>query len=203
MLATCRPSACHPRRSGSQSIGCAWWGGRGVGTVPHALIAAFGGDTVRAATAFAERFADELSVTVLVDFDNDSVATALAVAEALGDRLWGVRLDTSETLVDRALAGDGDGPELHGVNLELARKVRAALNGAGHGGVRIVCSGGFDAQRIAAFEQVDAPVDAYGVGSSLIRGANDFTADIVLVDGRPCAKVGRGLRPNPRLSRVH
>jgi len=45
-------------------------------------------------------------------------------------------------------------------------------------------------------------VDAYGVGSSLIRGANDFTADVVLVDGKPCAKVGRGLRPNPRLSVV-
>ena len=46
------------------------------------------------------------------------------------------------------------------------------------------------------------PVDSYGVGSSLIRGANDFTADVVVVDGRPCAKVGRELRPNPRLERV-
>src|SRR2546423_317475 len=79
-----------------------WWGGRGVGTVPHALIAAYGGDTVAAAQAFAARFADHVNVTVLVDFQNDSVATALAVAEALGERLWGVRLDTSGTLVDRA-----------------------------------------------------------------------------------------------------
>jgi len=185
-----------------------WWGGRGVGTVPHALIAAYGGDTVRAATAFADRFATQLRVTVLVDFDNDSVGTAIAVADALGDRLWGVRLDTSETLVDKALAGEGEGegegegPHLRGVNLELVRKVRAALDGAGHGRVKIVCSGGFDAKRIAAFEQAGAPVDAYGVGSSLIRGANDFTADVVLVDGEPCAKVGRGLRPNPRLSVV-
>ena len=46
------------------------------------------------------------------------------------------------------------------------------------------------------------PVDSYGVGSSLIRGENDFTADVVLVDGVPCAKVGRRLRPNPRLERV-
>jgi nicotinate phosphoribosyltransferase len=46
------------------------------------------------------------------------------------------------------------------------------------------------------------PVDAYGVGSSLIRGSNDFTADIVLTDGKPSAKVGRHLRPNPRLERV-
>jgi len=179
-----------------------WWGGRGVGTVPHALIAAYGGDTVRAATAFAERFADELRVTVLVDFDNDSVATALAVADALGDRLWGVRLDTSETLVDKALAGEGKGPQLRGVNLELTRKVRAALDAAGHERVKIVCSGGFDARRIVNFERAGAPVDAYGVGSSLIRGANDFTADVVLVDGKPCTKVGRELRPNPRLAVV-
>ncbi len=80
-----------------------WWGGRGVGTVPHSLIASFGGDTVAAAGAFADRYAGEMNVTVLVDFDNDSVATAVAVADALGDRLWGVRLDTSGQLVDRAL----------------------------------------------------------------------------------------------------
>src|SRR6202011_3581633 len=80
-----------------------WWGGRGVGTVPHSLIASYGGDTVAAARAFADRFAGEMNVTVLVDFVNDSVHTALAVAEALGDRLWGVRLDTSETMVDRSL----------------------------------------------------------------------------------------------------
>src|SRR4051794_19452868 len=85
-----------------------WWGGRGVGTVPHALIAAFGGDTVAAARAWADRYAREMNVTVLVDFENDSAATAVAVADALGPDLWGVRLDTSERLVDRGLAALGD-----------------------------------------------------------------------------------------------
>src|SRR5207249_4819357 len=80
-----------------------WWGGRGIGTVPHALIAAYGGDTVVAARKFADWARSDMNVTVLVDFDNDSVRTALEVADALGDRLWGVRLDTSESLVDRAL----------------------------------------------------------------------------------------------------
>ncbi len=80
-----------------------WWGGRGIGTVPHGLIAAYGGDTVRAATLFADRFHAEMNVTVLVDFVNDSVGTALEVASALGPKLWGVRLDTSEQLVDRSL----------------------------------------------------------------------------------------------------
>ena len=60
-----------------------WWGGLGVGTVPHGLIAAFGGDTVAASVAFADHFAGEMNVTVLVDFENDSVRTAIEVAEAL------------------------------------------------------------------------------------------------------------------------
>src|SRR3954452_8526404 len=64
-----------------------WWGGRGVGTVPHGLIAAYGGDTVLAARAFANRYSREMNVTVLVDFQNDSVRTGLEVADALGDRL--------------------------------------------------------------------------------------------------------------------
>ncbi|HEV2771091.1 MAG TPA: quinolinate phosphoribosyl transferase [Solirubrobacteraceae bacterium] len=179
-----------------------WWGGRGVGTVPHGLIAAYHGDTARAATVFADRFHGQMNVTVLVDFDNDSVRTSLEVADALGPRLWGVRLDTSESLVDRSLWEQLGDFTPTGVNLRLVENVRAALDDAGHGHVRIVASGGFDAARIRAFEEAGAAVDVYGVGSSLIRGSNDFTADVVLVEGRPCAKVGRRYRPNPRLERV-
>jgi nicotinate phosphoribosyltransferase len=179
-----------------------WWGGRGVGTVPHALIAAFGGDTVAAARAFADRFSGEMNVTVLVDFENDSVNTALEVADALGDRLWGVRLDTSERLVDRSLWHDMGDFRPTGVNEVLVRRVRDALDGAGHERVKIVVSGGFTAARIREFERSGVPVDSYGVGSSLLRGSNDFTADVVLVEGKPCAKVGREYRPNPRLERV-
>jgi nicotinate phosphoribosyltransferase len=179
-----------------------WWGGRGVGTVPHALIAAFGGDTVAAAREFADRYASETNVTVLVDFQNDSVRTALEVADALGDKLWGVRLDTSENLVDRSLWHDMGDFRPTGVNEVLVRRVREALDGAGHQRVKIVASGGFDSERIRLFEERGVPVDSYGVGSSLIRGSNDYTADVVMVDGRPCAKVGRQYRPNPRLQLV-
>jgi nicotinate phosphoribosyltransferase len=80
--------------------------------------------------------------------------------------------------------------------------VRTALDDAGYGHVRIVVSGGFDAEKIARFEAEATPVDAYGVGSSLLRGQNDFTADVVRVDGRPVAKVGRHENPNPRLQVV-
>ena len=179
-----------------------WWGGRGIGTVPHGLIAAYAGDTVAAARAFAHRYAGEMNVTVLVDFENDSVRTSLEVADALGEDLWGVRLDTSGQLVDQALWDEMGDFAPTGVNPRLAEKVREALDRAGHERVRIVASGGFDAVRIAEFERLGAPVDAYGVGSALLRGSNDFTADVVMVDGRPCAKVGRRYRPSARLELV-
>jgi nicotinate phosphoribosyltransferase len=179
-----------------------WWGGRGIGTVPHALIGAYGGDTVLAAQKFAEWAPDDMNVTVLVDFDNDSVHTALEVADALGERLWGVRLDTSESLVDRSLFDELGDFKPTGVNERLVWKVRNALDDAGHQRVRIVVSGGFTVEKITAFESSDVPVDAYGVGSSLIRGSNDFTADIVMTDGKPSAKFGRHLRDGSRLEPV-
>ena len=179
-----------------------WWGGRGVGTVPHSLIASYGGNTVLAATKFAEHADPEMNVTVLVDFENDSVRTALEVARALGPRLWGVRLDTSGQMVDRALWDELGDFDPRGVNERLVRKVRDALDHDGFERVKIVVSGGFTAEKIREFEERGVPVDAYGVGSSLIRGANDFTADIVMTDGRPSAKVGRRFRPNRRLELV-
>ena len=179
-----------------------WWGGRGIGTVPHSLIASYGGDTVLAALKFAEWASPDMNVTVLVDFENDSVRTALEVADALGDRLWGVRLDTSEALVDESLWGELGDFRPVGVNERLVHKVRDALDAAGHGRIRIVASGGFDVEKIREFEARGVPVDAYGVGSSLIRGSNDFTADIVLTDGEPSGKVGRRYRDNPRLELV-
>jgi len=179
-----------------------WWGGRGVGTVPHALIAAYGGNTVLAATKFAENADPDINITVLVDFENDSVKTALEVARALGPRLWGVRLDTSGQLVDRSLWNEMGDFEPRGVNERLVRKVREALDRDGFERVKIVVSGGFDGERIAEFERRGVPIDSYGVGSALIRGENDFTADIVMTDGRPSAKAGRHYRSNPRLELV-
>ena len=179
-----------------------WWGGRGIGTIPHSLIAAHDGDTVAAARAFAQHFGTNTNVTVLVDFDNDSLRTAVAVADALGEELWGVRLDTSERLVDETLADLGDDAE-PGVSVELARRVRAGLDDAGprpRADRRVRRLRRRPHHRLRGGRA--RPVDAYGVGSSLLRGQNDFTADVVRVDGKPCAKVGREERPNPRLDRV-
>ena len=176
-----------------------WWGGTGVGTVPHALIAAYGGDTAAAARAFADQHAERMNVTVLVDFENDSVRTALEVAEALGPDLWGVRLDTSEQIVDR---GSRSSRRAHGVSAQLAGWFAPGSTPPATRRCGSSSRAASTPSKIAEFERVGAPVDAYGVGSALLRGSNDFTADIVRVDGRPCAKVGREERPNPRLEPV-
>ena len=203
----------------SSDAGGAWWGARGVGTMPHALIAAYGGDVVAATLAFTRYVRDrepDVAVVGLVDYDNDVVADSLAVARAMRDAfgpgaLSGVRVDTSERLVDRSLEGvtPEPGERLHGVTPRLVRVLRARLDAEGFGDVGVVVSGGFTPTRIAAFEAAGVPVMAYGIGSSLLghnRGeadglltSFDFTADVVSVDGRPQSKVGRALRPSPRL----
>jgi nicotinate phosphoribosyltransferase len=185
-----------------------WWGARGMGTVPHALIAAYGGDTVLATQKFAEYIDPAVHVISLVDFENDCVRTSLAVARALGGRLWGVRLDTSGTLVDASVIPQMGTFPPTGVIPELVHNVRNALDGDGFAAVKIVVSGGFTPERIRAFERDRVPVDAYAVGSAFFdgNGRYDFTADIVAIQvngtWRGCAKVGRAERPNPRLTRV-
>lgn len=179
-----------------------WWGSEGVGTVPHGLIAAYGGDTVLASRKFLEHVSDDIRLVSLVDFENDCVGTSLALANALGPRLFGVRLDTSEMLVDRSVIPQMGRFKPTGVTPQLVHNVRDALDAAGHQHVRIIVSGGFTVEKIREFEHLGVPVDSYGVGSSLFQGRFDFTADVVKLDGKPCAKVGREWRENARLAVV-
>lgn len=218
----------------------AWWNGRGGGTIPHALIAAFFGDTAEAMVAFARVMPPHVPRYALVDFNNDSVGDSLATAAAFwkqyraaleaGDtdeqRRWtldGVRLDTSLSVRDVSLsAGDPSG-----VNPKLVRVVRDALNRAWTAwnvpeallpaaraycaNIKIVVTGGFNAERIAQFEQEGVPVDVYGVGSTLLRNDaatnTDFTMDVVRVrvDGTWYAvpKVGRQPNANPDLQPIN
>jgi nicotinate phosphoribosyltransferase len=176
---------------------------KGVGTVPHALIAAYGGDTVRATRAFAAHVESAIDIIALVDYENDVVRTSLEVARALEGRLFGVRLDTSENLVDRSIIPQMGAFRPTGVNPQLVWNVRNALDAEGFGEVKIVVSGGLNAARVRLFEEEKAPVDVYAVGTSIVHdGRYDFTADVVMVNGEPQAKVGRELRANPRLDRV-
>lgn len=182
-----------------------WWGGKGMGTVPHALIAACGGSTVQAALRFANKYGDSTNISVLVDYENRCANTAVQVAEAMkdaGHELWGVRLDTSESLVDYGLVDNMGQFKPTGVNPYLVTQVRETLDSFGHEDVRIIVSGGFNVAKIEEFERLRLPVDAYGVGASLIHGDYAFTADIVRVNGRAESKVGRKLIDNPRVELV-
>ena len=180
-----------------------WWGGRGIGTVPHGLIAAFGGDTVAAAQAWADRYADEMNVTVLVDFENDSVRTALEVADALGERLWGVRLDTSELMVDRSLWPRMGDLKPTGVNQEL---VTAGARGArrrrpparAHRGLRRLRRGEDRARSSGTARRSTRTASA----RRWCRARTTSRPTSCGSTGSDCAKAGRRFRTNPRLERV-
>ena len=178
------------------------WSGKVMGTVPHTLIASFGGDTVAATRQIAKHLDEDIPLLALVDYDNTAVKTSVDVARALGDRLWGVRLDTSEHMVDASLLDQLGSFRPTGVNPQLVWNVRNALDNEGFGDVQIVVSGGIDGDRVREFEEEGAPVDAYAVGSAAYRGTFDCSADVVLVDGRPQARAGRELTENDKLERV-
>jgi nicotinate phosphoribosyltransferase len=91
------------------------------------------------------------------------------------------------------------------VTPDLVHEIRARLDQAGHGAVRIVVSGGLTPERITFFKEAGAPVDSFAVGS-YISGASpiDFTGDIKEIDGRAIAKRGRipGRTASPRLKPI-
>lgn len=165
------------------------WKGKIAGTIPHSLIAVNKGNTTEAASQFARNIDDNL--VVLVDFDNDVINTSLLVAKKFGKKLWGVRVDTAENMIDKSLGEKGG----KGVNPTLIKLLRKKLDENGFKHVKIVVSGGFNAEKITKFEKEKTPVDIYGVGSSLLKGANDFTADVVMVGDKNLAKKGRGYKP--------
>ncbi len=160
------------------------------GTIPHAMILIFN-DTVKAVEAFDRHMPPDIPRIALVDTFKDEAEESIRVAQALGRKLWGVRLDTP--------------PERGRVTPDLVKEVRARLDQAGFTWVKIVVSGGIDAERIRLFREAGAPVDAFGVGSAISSAPPiDFTADIKEVEGEPRAKRGRipGRIHNPRLKKV-
>jgi nicotinate phosphoribosyltransferase len=161
-----------------------------TGTMPHSLVLIFG-DTVEAALAFDRDLGPDVPRIVLIDTFRDEAEEALRVAHALGDRLYGIRLDTP---VERGR-----------VTADLVTEIRARLDQESFNHVRIVVSGGLTPDRIRYFKENEAPVDSYAVGSYISGAAPiDFTGDIKEIDGRPIAKRGRipGRTASPRLRPV-
>ena len=181
-----------------------WWDGKGMGTMPHALIQICGGDVCKAADIYHKTYPNE-KVTALIDYNNDVVNDAVKLAKHLKTNLGAVRVDTSLSLIDHYF-DDKDtssfGP--HGVCKELIFALRKALDDNGFNYVKIVVSSSFNAKKIKEWTDLNVPVDLYGVGSSLVRNTTcGYTGDLVVLDGKEEAKVGRGNYPNPRLKKDH
>jgi nicotinate phosphoribosyltransferase len=187
----------------------AWWGGRGGGTVPHAIVACFMADTAESMLAFAHHIAVDVPRIVLTDFNNDSVGDSLATLNAfwpryraayeIGDKtaqkrwaLNGVRLDTSSNMRDVSLEDSAP----NGVSPELVRTVRRAIDNAWVGwdvpaslenvakeyckNVQIVVTGGFNREKIRRFESENVPVDTYGVGSTFLSNDKATNTDFTM-----------------------
>lgn len=169
-------------------LGAKLAGQQPLGTMPHALFLIVG-DSVKTAVAYDEAMPPSAPRTVLVDTFKDEVEESLRIAEALGDKLEAVRLDTPG--------------ERGGVTAGLVAEVRARLDLAGYKNVRILVSGGLSPERMQLL--ADAGADVFGVGSYISRAAAiDMTLDIKELDGQPVAKRGRipGRTETTRLERL-
>ncbi|MGL5522016.1 MAG: nicotinate phosphoribosyltransferase [Metamycoplasmataceae bacterium] len=166
------------------------------GSIPHVLIQNFKGNIKKTMEAYYQTFPKTKELIALVDFSNDVIKDSLIVLKTFKDKLFGVRVDTSANMVDHMF--DNEEP-YYGVNIEQIKRLRKALDENGGKHVKIIVSSGFDAKKIKEFEDANCPVDAYGVGEYILRINIHFSADAVILNGKPIAKEGRGLIKNPRL----
>ena len=180
-----------------------WWGGKGMGTMPHALIQICDGDVCKASDIYLKSFPNE-KVTALIDYHNNVVRDSLILARHLGEKLNGVRIDTSKALVDHYFDDkDTSGFDPHGVCKQLVFALRKALDDEGFNYVKITVSSSFSAEKIEEWVKEKVPVSMYGVGTYFVNNTTcGFTGDLVMRDGKPQAKEGRANYPNPRLKKV-
>ena len=160
--------------------------GKAIGTMPHALIQMFEGDLIKALKAYHETYPVE-KLVALVDFNNDVISDSLKAFREFGDLLVAVRVDTSLAISDEMFKNN----EEYGVTPNMIKNLRKALDNEGANKVKIIASSGFNVEKIKLFESKSAPVDVYGVGASLLKIKNTFTADAVEINGKDISKVGR------------
>ena len=181
-----------------------WWSGKGVGTMPHALIELCGGDIIKASDLYHQTYPNE-QVTALIDYHNNVVHDSVMLARHLGKTLRAVRVDTSKSLIDHYFDDkDTSGFDPHGVCKELIFALRKALDDEGFNHVKIIVSSSFTKEKIREWVKLGVPVDTYGVGTSFVNNMTcGFTGDLVELDGKPEAKEGRKNIPSDRLKKVH
>ena len=145
------------------------------GTMPHSLIIAMG-DQVRAWKSYDEHMPEDVPRIMLVDTYCDEKTEAIMAAEALGGRLFGVRLDTPGSR--------------RGNFADIIKEVRWELDLRGFKNVKIYVSGGLDDESVRTLS--DAGADGFGVGTTVSNAPSvDFAMDIVEAAGKPVAKRGK------------
>jgi nicotinate phosphoribosyltransferase len=144
------------------------------GTVPHSLILMLG-DSVEVIKAFHQIIDPAVKRIALIDTFSDEKLEAIKVAQAMGEDLFAVRLDTPSSR--------------RGDMLQILKEVRWELDYRGFNKVKLFVSGGLNEYKIARLNEV---ADAYGVGTSISNApVVNFSFDIVEIDGRPIAKKGK------------
>jgi len=145
-----------------------------VGTIPHALILIIG-DTVESTKAFNEVIEQAVKRISLIDTFNDEKFEAIRVAGSIGDKLYGIRLDTPASR--------------RGNFKKILEEVRWELDIRGYNKIKLIVSGGLDEEDILELKNI---ADSFGVGTA-ISGARvlDFSMDIVEIEGRKIAKRGK------------
>lgn len=168
------------------------------GSIPHALIQNFDGDLKQAMLAYLKVFPED-KIIALIDYHNNVIKQAQEAYEVLGEKMWGVRIDTSKNMKDHMFDNLEDSSEYYGVNPQQIKNLRKALDSMGAKNVKIVVSSGFNNEKISKFEETKTPVDFYGVGQSIFKLICSFSADATMLNGKEQAKEGRVYRPNDKL----
>jgi len=159
----------------SSLIGARTIGKSPMGTMPHALVIMMG-DQVAAWKAFDEIVPSDVPRVALADTYYDEKAEAIMAAEALGKRLFAVRLDTPGSR--------------RGDLAEIIREVKWELSIRGFEHVKVIASGGLDDRNIPSL--VEAGADGFGVGTAVSNAPTiDFALDIIEKAGKPVAKRGK------------
>lgn len=181
-----------------------WWGGKGMGTMPHALIQICNGDIVEACKLYKKTFPSE-KITALIDYNNNVVEDSLKIARIFKEDIKAVRVDTSKSLIDHYFDDkDTSSFDPHGVCKELIFALRKALDDEGFNYINIVVSSSFNKEKIEEWTKEKVPVSMYGVGTSFVNNTTcGFTGDLVMLDGKNEAKEGRKNIPSNRLKLVN
>ncbi len=145
-----------------------------MGTMPHALIICMG-STIEAIKAYDEVLEPKFKRVVLIDTFLDEKFEALNVAEAMGEKLFAIRLDTPSSR--------------RGDFYRILEEVRWELDLRGYKGIKLFVSGGIKEQDLPNLNPL---TDAYGIGTSISNApVIDFAMDIMEVEGKPLAKRGK------------